>query len=178
MCNPAPPARSLRRTSVCRALAAHKELIVKLRDQINGDLTTAMKAKDPLRLSVLRMMKAAIKNKEIDLRAELDDAQVIQVLSTLIKQRKDSIEQFTHGGRLDLADKEAAEVKIIEQYLPVAVSDDEIAKTVDEVVRETGASSPKDIGTVMKQCMARFAGKLVDGKAVNAAVRSRLEPKA
>jgi uncharacterized protein YqeY len=159
-------------------LRRNKELIVKLRDKINGDLTAAMKAKDPLRLSVLRMMKTAIKNKEIDMRAELDDPQVIQVLSTLIKQRKDSIEQFTSGGRLELADKEAAEIKIIEEYLPTAVSSDEIEQTVEEVIRATGASSPKDIGAVMKQCMARFAGKLVDGKTVNAAVRRRLEPKA
>jgi len=151
---------------------------VKLRDKINGDLTAAMKAKDAMRLSVLRMTKTAIKNKEIELRAELEDAQVIQVLSTLIKQRKDSVEQFTRGGRLELAEKEAAEIKIIEEYLPAAVSNDEIENTVDEVVRETGASSAKDIGAVMKQCMARFAGKLVDGKTVSAAVRRRLEPKA
>jgi uncharacterized protein YqeY len=150
---------------------------VRLRDRINENLTTAMKAKDTLRLSVLRMMKTAIKNKEIDLRAELEDAQAIQVLATLIKQRKDSIEQFTSGGRIDLADKEAAEIKIIEEYLPAAVSEDEIEKIVDEVLKETGASSPKDVGAVMKQCMARFAGKFVDGKRVNAAVRSRLEPK-
>ncbi len=150
---------------------------MKLRDKINGDLTAAMKAKDTLRLSVLRLMKTAVKNKEIDLRKELDDAQTIQVLSTLIKQRKDSIEQFTSGGRLDLADKEAAEIKIIETYLPAAVGDEEIEKIVDEAIRETGASSPKDVGAVMKQCMARFAGKVVDGKRVNAAVRSRLEPK-
>jgi uncharacterized protein len=151
---------------------------VKLRDKINADLTATMKAKDPLRLSVLRMVKTAVKNKEIDVRAELEDAQVIQVLSTLIKQRKDSIEQFTSGGRLELAAKEAAEIKIIEEYLPAAVANEEIEKTVEEVVRESGASSPKDIGAVMKQCMSRFAGKLVDGKMVNAAVRRRLEPKA
>jgi uncharacterized protein YqeY len=151
---------------------------VKLRDKINGDLTAAMKAKEPLRLSVLRMMKTAIKNREIELRAELEDAQVIQVLSTLIKQRKDSIEQFTSGGRLELAEKEAAEITIIEEYLPAAVSNGEIEKAVDEVIRETGASTAKDIGAAMKQCMARFAGKLVDGKIVNAAVRRRLEPKA
>ncbi len=149
---------------------------VKLRDKINDSLTAAMKAREPLRLSVLRMMKAAVKNKEIELRAELEDAQVIQVLSTLIKQRRDSIDQFTRGGRTDLAEKEAAEIVVIEEYLPAAVPDDEIEKTVDEVVRETGASSPRDIGAVMKQCMARFAGKLVDGKRVNAAVRRRLEP--
>ena len=112
------------------------------------------------------------------MRAELEDPQVIQVLATLIKQRKDSIEQFTGGGRLDLADKEAAEIKIIEQYLPTAVSGDEIEKAVEEVIRDTGASSPNDIGAVMKQCMTHFAGKLVDGKTVNAAVRRRLEPKA
>jgi uncharacterized protein YqeY len=150
---------------------------LRLRDRINENLTTAMKAKDALRLSVLRMAKTAIKHKEIELRAELEDAQTIQVLATLIKQRKDSIAQFTAGGRSDLADKEAAEIKIIEEYLPAAVSENEIEKTVDEVLAETGASSPKDVGAVMKQCMARFAGKVVDGKRVNAAVRSRLEPK-
>ncbi len=152
-------------------------MTVKMRDKINQDLTTAMKAKEPLRLSVLRMMKTAVKNREIDLRAELEDAQVMQVLSTLIKQRKDSIEQFTSGGRPELAEKEGAEIKIIEEYLPAAVTEDEIERTVQEVLKQTGASSPKDIGAVMKQCMVRFAGKLVDGKLVNAAVRRRLEPK-
>ena len=151
---------------------------MRLRDKINADLTAAMKTKDNLRLSVLRMVKTAIRNKEIDLRTELEDGAVFQVLSTLIKQRKDSVEQFTGGGRIDLADKEAAEIKIIEEYLPAGVSVEEIEKTVDDVVRETGASSAKDLGAVMKQCMARFAGKVVDGKLVNAAVRRRLEPKA
>ena len=150
---------------------------MKLRDKINADLMAAMKAKEGLRLSVLRMMKSAIKNREVDLRAELDDVQAIQVFSTLIKQRKDSIEQFTAGGRPELAEKEAEEIKIIEGYLPAAVSGDEIEAVVDRVIRETGATSPKDIGAVMKQCMAQFAGKLVDGKNVNAAVRRRLEPK-
>lgn len=150
---------------------------MKLRDKINGDLTAAMKAREPLRLSVLRMMKSAVKLKETDVRAELEDAQVIQVLSTLIKQRKDSIEQFTAGGRPELAEKEAAEIKIIEEYLPAAVSNEDIEKVVDEVIRETGAASPKDVGAVMKQCMARFSGRLVDGKTVSAAVRRRLEPK-
>ncbi len=151
---------------------------MRLRDKINENLTASMKAKDSLRLSVLRMMKTAVKNKEIELRTELDDNQAILVLSTLIKQRKDSIEQFTGGGRLDLAQKEAAEIKIIEEYLPTAVSEDEIENVVDEVLRATGASSPRDVGMVMKNCMARFSGKLVDGKQVNAAVRRRLEPKA
>lgn len=148
---------------------------MKLRDRINQDLTAAMKAREAERLSVLRMMKTAIKNKEIESLAELDDLQAAQVLSTLIKQRKDSIEQFNRGGRSELAEKEAAEIRIIEQYLPAAVSDVEIEAVVDEVVRATGASSPKDVGSVMKQCMTRFAGKRVDGKKVSDLVKGRLE---
>jgi uncharacterized protein YqeY len=148
---------------------------MKLRDRINQDLTAAMKAREAERLSVLRMMKTAIKNKEIESLAELDDLQAAQVLSTLIKQRKDSIEQFNRGGRSELAEKEAAEIRIIEQYLPAAVSDVEIEAVVDEVVRATGASSPKDVGAVMKQCMTRFAGKRVDGKKVSDLVKGRLE---
>ncbi len=150
---------------------------MKLRDRINADLTDAMKAKAAERLSVLRMMKAAVRNKEIEARHELDDAGVIQVLSTLIKQRRDSIEQYLQGGRKDLADKEASEIPIIEGYLPAAVTDEEIAAVVEEVVRSTGALSIKDMGAVMKQCMARFAGKLVDGKKVNAQVKALLEKK-
>jgi uncharacterized protein YqeY len=150
---------------------------MKIRDRINADLIAAMKAQQPARLSVLRMMKAAIKKKEVDLCAELDDPHAIQVLSSMVKQHRDSIEQFEKGGRNDLAEKEAAEILVIEEYLPAAVSDEEIAVVIDEVVRETGASSAKDVGAVMKQCMARFAGKLVDGKKVNALVRARLESK-
>ncbi len=148
---------------------------MRLRDKINEHLTAAMKAKQAERLSVLRMMKTAVKNKEIDMRAELDDAQVVQVLSNLIKQRRDSIEQFTRGGRNDLADKEAGEIKVIEEYLPPGVSDEEIAAVVEQVLRETGASSPADLGRVMKECMARFAGKLVDGKKVSLQVKGRLQ---
>ena len=148
---------------------------MKLRDKINADLTAAMKAKQAERLSVLRMMKTAVKNQEIEERAELDDAQVIQILSTLIKQRRDSIEQFNRGGRPELAEKEAAEIKVIEEYLPAAVSDEEIAKVVEEVIRTTGAASAKDMGAVMKQTMSRFAGQVVDGKKVSALVKQRLE---
>ncbi len=148
---------------------------MKIRDRINADLMAAMKAQEAARLSVLRMMKAAIKKKEVDLCAELDDSQAVQVLSTMVKQHRDSVEQFGKGGRNDLAEKEAAEILVIEEYLPAAVSDEEIACVIDEVVRETGASSARDTGAVMKQCMARFAGKLVDGKKVNALVRARLE---
>jgi uncharacterized protein YqeY len=146
-----------------------------LRDKISEDLIAAMKAREGIRLSVLRMMKAAVKNKEIDARTELDDGRVIQVLSTLIKQRKDSIEQFVRGNRNDLAEKEAAEIKIIQEYLPAAIPEEEIAALVDLVVRETGASTPKDVGRVMKECMSRLAGKQVDGKKVSLMVKDRLE---
>jgi len=148
---------------------------MRLRDKISEDLMSAMKAREAERLSVLRMMKAAVRNKEIDMRQELDDGQVMQVLVTLIKQRKDSIEQFTRGGRLDLANKEAAEIKVIEQYLPAAVTDEEIASLVEAVIAETGTTSVKDMGKVMKACMARFSGRPVDGSKVSEFVKSRLK---
>lgn len=147
---------------------------MRLRDKVNSDLTKAMKAKDAERLSVLRMMKAAIRNREIELRGELEDPQTVQVLVSLIKQRKDSVDQFTRGNRPELAEKEAAEIKVIEEYLPEAVSDDEMARTVEEVLRETGAASLKDMGKVMKACMARFAGRPVDGNKVSLLVKSKL----
>jgi hypothetical protein len=134
----------------------------------------AMKSKEAERLSVLRMMKAAIRNNEIDSRQELEDPQAIQVLLSLIKQRKDSVEQFTKGGRLDLANKESAEIKVVEEYLPSAVGDEEIGKVVDAVIGETGAASVKDMGKVMKGCMARFAGRPVDGAKVSELVKARL----
>jgi hypothetical protein len=147
---------------------------MRLRDKINADLTSAMKSREAERLSVLRMMKAAIRNKEIDLRQELEDAQVVQVLVSLIKQHKDSVEQFTRGGRPELAAKESAEIEVIEEYLPAAVSDEEIEKTVDEVIRETGATSIKDMGKVMKGCMTRFAGRPADGNKISALVKTKL----
>jgi uncharacterized protein YqeY len=147
---------------------------MRLRDKISEDLTSAMKAKDAERLSVLRMMKAAVKNKEIELIKELEDAQVLQILMSLIKQRKDSVEQFTKGGRLELAQKEAAEIKVIEHYLPAAVSDEEIVRIVEEVIAETGAASIKDMGKVMKACMVRFGGRPADGAKVSEMVKSRL----
>jgi len=147
---------------------------MRLRDKISQDLMAAMKSKEAERLSVLRMMKAAIRNKEIDSRQELEDPQAIQVLLSLIKQRKDSVEQFTKGGRLDLANKESAEIKVVEEYLPSAVGDEEIGKVVDAVIGETGAASVKDMGKVMKGCMARFAGRPVDGAKVSELVKARL----
>jgi uncharacterized protein len=147
---------------------------MRLRDKINSDLTAAMKAKEAERLSVLRMMKAAVKNKEIDLIKELEDGEVVRVLISLIKQRRDSIEQFTKGGRLDLAEKETAEIAVIEEYLPAAVTEEEMGKAVQEVLLETGAVSIKDMGKVMKACMARFAGRPVDGGKISEMVKTRL----
>jgi len=148
---------------------------MKLRDRINQDLTSAMKARDADSLRVLRMMKTAVKNKEIEVRGELDDPQVVEVLSALVKQRRDSIEQFSRGGRPELAAQEAAEIKVIEGYLPAALGEEEIIAAVEEAIRATGASSPKDMGKVMKECMLRFSGKPLDGKQVSALVKQRLE---
>jgi uncharacterized protein len=147
---------------------------MRLRDKISEDLMSAMKSKEAERLSVLRMMKAAVRNKEIDMRQELEDVQVVPVLISLIKQRKDSIEQFTNGGRLELANKEAAEIKVIEQYLPAAVTDEEIGTIVEAAIAETGAASVKDMGKAMKACMARFSGRPVDGAKVSELVKSKL----
>jgi len=146
-------------------------------DQIQKDIVAAMKAKEEERLSCLRMVKAALKNKEIEKMAPLDDKESQQVLSTLIKQRKDSIEQFTKGGRQELADKEAAEIKLIETYLPKAAGEEEIVAGVRAVILEmTGPLTMKDMGTVMKAAMARFAaaGVRVDGKVVSEAVKNEL----
>ncbi|MDR1727757.1 MAG: GatB/YqeY domain-containing protein [Acidobacteriota bacterium] len=147
---------------------------MRLRDQINEDLTAAMKAKAVERLGVLRLMKTAVKNKEIEKIKELEDAEVLQVLVSMIKQRKDSIEQFTKGGRPELAAKEAAEITVIEEYLPAAVGEEEIAATVAAAIAETGAASVKDMGKVMKACMAKFAGRPVDGAKVSELVKSGL----
>jgi uncharacterized protein YqeY len=127
-----------------------------------------MKAKDTVRLSSLRMLKAAIMNKGVEKNRDLDDAEVLQVVASLVKQRRDSIEQFGNAGRQDLVDKETGELKILEEYLPPAASPDEIAAA------ETGANTPKDMGKVMKAVMPKLAGKSADGRAVNEAVRRAL----
>jgi len=145
-----------------------------LRDQVNADISSAMKAKDAARLSALRMLKAAIMNKGVEKGRDLDDAEVLQVVSTLVKQRRDSIEQFSTAGRADLVDKETAEITVLEQYLPPAASAEEIDAAVLEAIGETGASSPKDMGKVMKAVMPRLAGKNADGRAVSEAVRRKL----
>lgn len=145
-----------------------------LQEKIQRDIQDAMRAKNALRLDTLRMMKAAIKNKEIERIRVLDENECLQVLATLIKQRNDSIEQFIKGDRLELAAKEAAEIKIIETYMPAAATDEEIEKAVVEAIAETGVRSMKEMGTVMKAAMAKFAGKRADGKKVSDAVRARL----
>ncbi len=145
-----------------------------LRDKVNTDIAAAMKAKEPIRLSALRMLKAAIMNKGIEKSHDLDDAEVLQVVSTLVKQRRDSIEQFAKAGRTDLVDKESAEIKILEEYLPPAASAEEIDAAIAAAISETGASSVKDMGKVMKAVMPRLAGKNADGRVVNEAVRRKL----
>jgi hypothetical protein len=133
-----------------------------------------MKAKDAGRLSALRMLKAAIMNKGIEKGRDLEDAEVLQVVSSLVKQRRDSIEQFTKGGRTDLVQKETAEIAVLEAYLPPAAGAEEIDAAISAAIAETGASSPKDMGKVMKAVMPKLAGKNADGKAVNEAVRRKL----
>ena len=143
-------------------------------EQINSDLTSAMKARDAARLSALRMLKAALMNKGVEKGRDLDDAEVLQVVASLVKQRRDSVEQFSKGGRADLADKETAEIAILEHYLPPAISADEIEAAVAAAIAETGATTAKDMGKVMKAVMPKLAGKNADGKAVNDAVRRKL----
>src|ERR1700747_1978589 len=148
-------------------------------EQIQKDITAAMKAREEQRLSTLRMVKTALKNREIEKMAPLDDKEAQQVLSTLIKQRKESVEQFTKGGRQEMADKEAAEITVIESYLPKAASEADIAAGVKATIAEMGAPTMKDMGTVMKNAMAKFnaAGMRVDGKVVSDLVKKELTGK-
>jgi len=148
-------------------------------EQIQTDMTAAMRAREERRLSTLRMVKAALKNKEIEKMSALDDKESVAVLSTMIKQRKDSIEQFTKGGRQELADKEAEEIKLIETYMPKAAGEEEIVSTVRATIAEMGSPTMKDMGTVMKNAMAKFGatGTRVDGKTVSDAVKRELTPK-
>lgn len=145
-----------------------------LEKKVTADIATAMKAKDAAQLSTLRMLKAALMNKGIEKNRALEDSEELQVVSSLVKQRRDSIQQFTAGQREDLAAKERAEITVLEGYLPPTVAADELERAVDAAMQETGASSAKDMGKVMKAVMALLAGKTVDGKAVSAMVKSRL----
>jgi uncharacterized protein len=143
-------------------------------ERIQKDLTEAMMSKDELRLSVLRMVKSALKYKEIEKVRALEDAESIQVLQTLVKQRRESVEQFSKGGRQDLADKEMQEIAILEKYLPAAPSDADLDAAIESAIKETGANSPKAMGAVIKAAKARLEGKSVDGKALSERVKERL----
>jgi uncharacterized protein len=145
-----------------------------LERRLSADIVAAMKAKDSTRLTALRMLKTALMNKNIEKGRDLEAAEELAVLSMLVKQRRDSIEQYTKGGRQDLADKEQAEILILETYQPASASDEEIAAAVAAAVDESGAASAKDMGKVMKVVMARLAGKTVDGKKVSDAVKAKL----
>ena len=145
-----------------------------LKDKIISDLTSAMKAKDAERLSTLRMVKANLMNRQIEKGGELTDDEVTKALQSLVKQRRDSIEHYEKAGRAELAAKEAAEIAHIDVYLPQSATPEEIAAAVEAAVGETGASSMKDMGAVMKAAMANLAGKSADGKAVSEAVKARL----
>jgi len=146
-------------------------------EQVQQDMVAAMRARDELRLSTLRLMKSALKNKEIEKRGALDEKEELQVFSTLIKQRKDSIEAFEKGNRPELAKKEAEEIVIIEAYMSKAVSGADVIATVKATIAEMGSPTMKDMGTVMKSVMAKFAGARVDGKLVSETVKEELTGK-
>ncbi|MDF0675312.1 MAG: GatB/YqeY domain-containing protein [Nitrospira sp.] len=145
-----------------------------LSDRLTEDLKLAMKSRDQLRMDVIRMIKAAILNKEVELKRDLDDAEMSLVMTTLVKQRRESVEQFEKAQRTELAAKERKEIEIIESYLPKPLSPQEIETIVASAVAETGSRSLKDMGTVMKAVMARLAGQSIDGKQVSDLVKSKL----
>jgi uncharacterized protein YqeY len=143
-------------------------------EDVNRAITGAMKSKDPQRLVPLRMLKTALLNREIERGHALDEAESRQVVSALVKQRRDSIEQFLKGGRKDLADKETAEIAVLESYLPAAIDPADLERIVDTAISATGATAPKDMGRVMKAVMAELAGATVDGRMVNELVKRKL----
>jgi hypothetical protein len=141
--------------------------------KINTEMVTAAKAKDKIRLSAIRMLKTALHNKEIDLMRPLNEVETLQVLSAIVKQRKDSIEQFAKGGRIDLVEKESAELKVIQEFMPVPMSDEEVEAIIKKAITEINAVSVKDMGKVMKLLMPQLTGK-ADGKMVGEKVKSLL----
>lgn len=147
---------------------------MKLMERIGQDITSAMKAKDAARLSALRMAKAALMNREVEKGRALEEPEAEQVIASLIKQRRDSVEQFSKGGRDDLVARETAEIAMLEPYLPPPIDAAELAAAVDASIAETGAASAKDMGRVMKAVMSRLAGRTVDGRQVSDLVRQRL----
>jgi uncharacterized protein YqeY len=147
---------------------------VALIDEVSAAIADAMRRQEAPRLSALRMLKAALMNREVEKSRTLDDAESLQVVTSLVKQRRDSIEQFQKAGRQDLVDKETAEIVILEQYLPPPVDPAAVERAVADAIAETGAASPKDMGRVMKAAMARLSGQTVDGRLVNELVRKKL----
>ena len=145
-----------------------------LSDRLTEDLKLAMKSRDQLRMDVIRMIKAAVLNKEVELKRDLDDAEMSRVMTTLVKQRRESVEQFEKAQRIELAAKERKEIEIIESYLPQPLSTQELEAIVVSAVAETGSRSLKDMGTVMKAVMARLAGQSIDGKQVSDLLKSKL----
>ncbi|MBK9305968.1 MAG: GatB/YqeY domain-containing protein [Nitrospira sp.] len=145
-----------------------------LHDRLTEDLKRAMKSRDQLRMDVIRMVKAAVLNKEVELKRDLDDAEMSRVMTTLVKQRRESVEQFEKAQRAELAEKERREIEIIEAYLPKPLTHQELEALVVSVISETGASSMKDMGQIMKAVMARVAGQPLDGKHVSDLVKSKL----
>jgi len=148
---------------------------VSLHDRLTEDLKLATKARDQLRMNVIRMIKAAVMNKEMEMKKDLDDAEMSRVMTTMIKQRRESVEQFEKGNRAELAAKEREEIAILESYLPQALSSDQLSIIVDAVIQQTGAQSLKEMGAVMKAVMARVAGQPVDGKQISDLVRAKLQ---
>ena len=146
-----------------------------LRDRLTEDLKLAMKSRDQLRMDVIRMVKAAIINKEMELKKDLDDAEMSKIMTTLIKQRRDSVEQYEKAQRPELAAKERQEITIIEGYLPQALSPQQLEELVGSVIAESGASALRDMGAVMKAVMVRLAGQPVDGKVISDLVKSKLQ---
>ncbi len=146
-----------------------------LHDRLSEDLKSAMKSRDQLRMDVIRMIKAAVQYKEVELKQDLDDAAMSRIMTTLIKQRKEAAEQFEKGNRQDLATKERQEIIIIEGYLPAALSSDKVAQIVETVIKESGASSLKDMGSVMKTVMVRLTGQTVEGKLISDLVKAALQ---
>ncbi len=146
-----------------------------LHDRLTEDLRVAMKARDRLRMDVIRMIKAAVMNKEMEIKKDLDDAEMSRVMTTMIKQRRESVEQFEKGNRAELAAKERQEITILESYLPQALSPEQLSAVVDAVIQKTGAQSLKEMGMVMKAMMARVAGQPIDGKQISDLVRTKLQ---
>jgi len=155
-------------------LVVYPSRMLRLFDQVTKDIGEAMRQRDQASLAPLRMLKAALMNREVEKGRALDETESLQVVNSLVKQRRDSIDQFRAGSRQDLADREQAEVDFLQRYLPPAADEATIQKTIEDAIAETGAASPKDMGKVMKAVTARLVGQIVDGRAISEAVKKRL----